>query len=473
MSDINSIGIGNMLSCFGGTQVLVGPQGPEGPQGDTGPQGLQGIQGPVGAQGPIGLQGPQGPQGPQGLAGTNGTNGTNGIDGATGPQGIQGIQGEQGVQGIQGIQGPQGPAGLQGDTGPGVCTGGYTGQVLSKISDNNYETDWITVPTTEQFLEATGYGIISGGQVTAKITPDMTVAVSASIGHMPSGERVVVPDVPTMQIEAASTSSNRLDLLYMNKNSNIRCVTGEPIAAAIAGRCTYTITTNAVVGDIVTVYGIPFTCVTSGATSSQFNIGADVNATATNLRTALAANTTINSIFTATVSDATITLTETVPGGGNTPYSPVYSGTIVVTSTLLDVSTPAVTEVLLPPLPTGCLPIAQVAVAMSATSITDANITDLRVFKKLHKIQAFSVAIDVTTGTTTATKVVVFPNGTFENTPVVTASITTDTIGNPAIAVVKVIAKSTTGITLKFDSVTNATATGVVNVDIIATDTDA
>lgn len=55
--------------------------------------------------------------------------------------------------GLPGPEGPQGPQGIQGETGPagadgvGVPVGGTTGQVLSKASGTNYDTQW-TTPST-------------------------------------------------------------------------------------------------------------------------------------------------------------------------------------------------------------------------------------------------------------------------------------------------------------------------------------
>lgn len=91
----------------------------EGPQGEQGVQGVQGEQGIQGIQGIQGETGPQGPQGPTGPAG---------------PEGPQGPRGERG---------PQGPAGTNGTPGVGVPTGGETGQVLAKASDDDYDTEWI------------------------------------------------------------------------------------------------------------------------------------------------------------------------------------------------------------------------------------------------------------------------------------------------------------------------------------------
>ena len=70
--------------------------------------------------------------------------------GDTGAQGFQGIQGIQGETGPQGIQGAQGPQGIQGETGAagangvGVPLGGSVGQLLSKKSETDFDTEWVT-----------------------------------------------------------------------------------------------------------------------------------------------------------------------------------------------------------------------------------------------------------------------------------------------------------------------------------------
>lgn len=75
----------------------------------------------------IGPQGPPGPHGKQGPAGK------------TGPQG------ERGEQGPVGPQGETGPKGEKGDSG-GVPPGGGAGQLLSKKTAGDYETEWIDPP---------------------------------------------------------------------------------------------------------------------------------------------------------------------------------------------------------------------------------------------------------------------------------------------------------------------------------------
>jgi hypothetical protein len=90
-------------------------------------------QGPPGPQGPAGPQGPQGPQGEQG---------------EQGEQGPAGPQGDAGPQGAQGEQGPQGEQGETGPAGPGLAAGGTTGQIASKASDDDFDVEWIDIPSS-------------------------------------------------------------------------------------------------------------------------------------------------------------------------------------------------------------------------------------------------------------------------------------------------------------------------------------
>ncbi len=169
-----------------GFQGEVGAQGPQGAQGFQGLQGYQGYQGyqgepstipgPQGAQGesgppggPQGAQGYQGesgpaggPQGPQGEQGFQGELGPRGLQGDLGEPGPQGNQGDQGIQGAQGDQGVQGPPGVQGAVGQGIPLGGNQGQVLVKVSNDDYDTGWndtglaLGLSTRQTFTTSTG-----------------------------------------------------------------------------------------------------------------------------------------------------------------------------------------------------------------------------------------------------------------------------------------------------------------------------
>lgn len=170
-----------------------GDTGETGPTGPTGPQGAQGIQGLKGDKGDMGtglqikgtyatlaalqaavtspavgnmynvgsaapyniymwngaswedqgqLQGPKGDKGDKGDTGEQGIQGIQGIQGERGIQGIQGIQGVQGETGETGATGAQGERGIQGEPGVGVPTGGTIGQVLTKKSGTDRDTEW-------------------------------------------------------------------------------------------------------------------------------------------------------------------------------------------------------------------------------------------------------------------------------------------------------------------------------------------
>jgi hypothetical protein len=94
----------------------------------------QGAVGPKGDKGDTGAQGPKGDTGAAGAAGTPGT------------PGAAGAKGDTGAAGTPGTQGTPGTPGTAGATGPGVATGGTTGQILSKSSATNFATAWITPP---------------------------------------------------------------------------------------------------------------------------------------------------------------------------------------------------------------------------------------------------------------------------------------------------------------------------------------
>lgn len=109
-------------------------------QGPPGPTGPQGAQGSLGAQGPVGSQGPQGPKGDTGAQGIQGVKGDTGADSTVpGPQGIPGVPGSTGPQGPKG---DTGATGSQGPPGGGVVAGGAVGEVLTKKSLTDFDTEW-------------------------------------------------------------------------------------------------------------------------------------------------------------------------------------------------------------------------------------------------------------------------------------------------------------------------------------------
>jgi hypothetical protein len=78
--------------------------------------------------------------------------------GSTGPTGAAST-----VTGPTGPTGPTGAAGPTGATGPGVVVGGTTGQVLAKIDDTNYNTQWVTPTVYASTGKAIAMAIVFGG----------------------------------------------------------------------------------------------------------------------------------------------------------------------------------------------------------------------------------------------------------------------------------------------------------------------
>lgn len=108
---------------------------------------------------------------------------------------------------------------------------------------------------------------------------------------------------------------------------------------SIAGKRTYTITNKGSVGDTVIINGITFASVGTIPTNNQFNTGTDVVVTTINLKNALALNATINTLYDLTVDVNTITMTEKIAGGGNTPTVATCTGAITITNGGLETST--------------------------------------------------------------------------------------------------------------------------------------
>ena len=102
----------------------------------------------------------------------------------------------------------------------------------------------------------------------------------------------------------------------------------------------YTVTTPAIVDDTITLESTIFTCVASGATAKQFNVGLDNAATATNIKAALETDTIIGANYTVTVDGGVITLTEKVPGTFHTPSEIEVTGTLVITNNTPVISSP-------------------------------------------------------------------------------------------------------------------------------------
>jgi hypothetical protein len=119
-----------------------------------------------------------------------------------------------------------------------------SGQNVALSNDNQINIVEIGIPgpmgplgpeNGPMVVESTGYGIISGGQVTAQSTPNMTVAVSAVVTHMPSGVRETPVAVTSLAINAADATNPRIDLIYLAaSNAAITYLLGIAAATPVA-----------------------------------------------------------------------------------------------------------------------------------------------------------------------------------------------------------------------------------------------
>lgn len=167
-----------------------------------------------GGQGPVGPQGPKGDTGAQGPKGDTGATGPQGAKGDTGATGAQGPKGDTGAQGPQGIQGPTGPAGAD---GVGVPSGGTTGQVLSKASGTDYDTEWTTPdPGGVTDVQVNGSSVVQDGVANVPIagaTNAGVVRISGVYGiSIRSQDNIIQLDRPTSaQVKGGAINRKAID----------------------------------------------------------------------------------------------------------------------------------------------------------------------------------------------------------------------------------------------------------------------
>lgn len=151
-------------------------------------------------------------------------------------------RGDKGETGATGATGPKGDKGDKGDAGVGVPAGGITGQVLTKASGTDYDTEW-TDP--------------SGGDVT-DVQVNGTSVVTDGVANVPIADynRIGAVKVHSDDGLTVSQTSGRLATL---KASDARCKTGNnnytPIVPANQHRAVYFGLAKAAGADMVNVTG--------------------------------------------------------------------------------------------------------------------------------------------------------------------------------------------------------------------------
>jgi len=92
---------------------------------------------------------------------------------------------------VPGPQGPEGPQGPKGDPGEGVPSGGAPGQVLSKASDADYDTQWVDPPEggAEGSAYTPGDGITIQDDTISVDTPVRGIVTQAEFDALPEEEK--------------------------------------------------------------------------------------------------------------------------------------------------------------------------------------------------------------------------------------------------------------------------------------------
>ncbi|WP_026766139.1 glycosyl hydrolase family 28-related protein [Selenomonas ruminantium] len=85
----------------------------------------------------------------------------------------------------------------------------------------------------QYLVEATGYGIVSGLQVKAQDTPNMTVSIEGGTVHMKNGTRIVIAAIAALTIAAADATNPRIDSIYVDGTGNVAYAQGTPAATPV------------------------------------------------------------------------------------------------------------------------------------------------------------------------------------------------------------------------------------------------
>ena len=128
-----------------------------------------------------------------------------GAPGAPGAPGERGDPGEQGPKGDPGDPGPKGDPGEQGPAGPGVPAGGTPGQVLTKKSGTDYDTEWVN---------PTGGGGGTGQQLVKWAEEEEDKVTNVYPVHSYSGYNINAQSVTGSSLESVKATMNSIDYNY-------------------------------------------------------------------------------------------------------------------------------------------------------------------------------------------------------------------------------------------------------------------
>ena len=70
----------------------------------------------------------------------------------------------------------------------------------------------------DKVLESGGYGVISGLNVVAQATPNMSVFVNSGVVHLVDGKRFEISEINSLPITTADPTNSRVDIVYVSSD---------------------------------------------------------------------------------------------------------------------------------------------------------------------------------------------------------------------------------------------------------------
>jgi hypothetical protein len=229
-------------------------------------------------------------------------------------------------------------------------------------------------PGTDEF--------IPGADVTAAATAlAAVIALNAALSAIftvtnPSAGVVVL----TETVPGAGDTPGEAAVDGMVEITNGEATTSAAEIAAIAGARDYTVTNNASHKDTIALMEELFTALKPAAETDEFVPGETAALTATALYNLINANTVLSAIYTATNPESGVVLvTETTPGGLDTPGEAEVTGDIEITNGEATESVAHEDGGTVPATPAGGVALAEINVDANQTTVTTEDITDKRV----------------------------------------------------------------------------------------------
>ena len=103
----------------------------------------------------------------------------------------------------------------------------------NKVNNNFHEIDSGKI-SSSNLVELAGYGVITGLEVLAQETPNMTVKINAGILYMSNGTRIAFAGNDSVPISPADIENPRVDIVYINSDGTVGYIAGVPFTTPIA-----------------------------------------------------------------------------------------------------------------------------------------------------------------------------------------------------------------------------------------------